>query len=324
MTPFFLSAITLVSLSWDLQNAPKQYKQTRCTEAELGPLWTTDIPAESYEKRYSEWLLKKRRIIRFVHIHKGGGSTIVKIAKKNKEIIGPYNGNIDPDLIPGSCWVWPDCKSQGINSTSMHPALVPTIKLLRGSVEEQCAWMSGTRLTFIADEGGSPKHRFKQQGLKIFTMLRDPLDRFVSQYYHEQRGALGRQLDFPKSAVEFASYLPQQQNFILRSLLKSDAAINTDKITEEDLDAAKKLLTKEFDFVLLLENFEKTGRIILTKEFGWKVDQGIRRGSHRQSNATEELTPDEVLQLRSLNRLDIELYNFAKDLYANQLTRYLI
>lgn len=51
------------------------------------------------------------------------------------------------------------------------------VRLLRGRLDEQCRLLGATSVSFIANEGPLPDQLL--QGMKVFTMLRHPLDRQV-------------------------------------------------------------------------------------------------------------------------------------------------
>ena len=97
-------------------------------------------------------------------MHKSAGTSIVKMAERNGGKLYPSNDNGNPQEDNGKIkklWSYPDWK------------LVMFI--------DKCEKLG---VTFVATEWGAPDFEFlkKDKRVVIFTCLREPIDRYISNY----------------------------------------------------------------------------------------------------------------------------------------------
>eukprot|EP00039_Didymoeca_costata_P012468 m.180094 g.180094 ORF g.180094 m.180094 type:complete len:349 (-) comp15491_c0_seq4:2361-3407(-) len=305
---------------------PDIYKNGDCSGNELPKARRTDRPPTLPPLRKRDMNKTKRVMIYFTHIHKAGGTTLCAFARKNREVIGPKNCMIDPDLVPGSCWTRVECNQEnstigednaGIISDDPFPhvAELPSEKIAGGTLQDQCNFVTGTRLTFFSDEKGSPD--FLLPGFTSFTVLRRPLDRLLSHYNHSARSFEGQQPGFPKTVIEFVNQFPDMNNFIVRAL--SGRSHYNDEITEWHYQRCVERLEKEYSFVIILEKFDPLGIKLLEAKLGWHIPPRHSHGSKRKSNAESELPPADLSKLKELNLFDIRLYKYANALFEKQV-----
>jgi len=111
---------------------------------------------------------------------------------------------------------------------------------------------------------------------------------------------------------DFIRLRPERQNWQCRLL----AGIGTAGICDERvLDAAKENLTRSFAVVGLSERFEESLLLMITS-FGWKVPFYDNRKVFKNPPATDAGVIDFI---HDHNRLDAELYDFAKNVFEDAL-----
>ena len=161
-------------------------------------------------------------------------------------------------------------------------------------------------------------HEFLPQGATYFTMLREPVARFLSSYYFIQRRPLHpmhRKVTTERIGVEdFIRLTPRRQN-LQCSLI---AGIKNDGTCDERmLDKAKENLAKSFSVVGISERFEES-LMLMAKTFDWEIPFYENR---KVSKTRPQIDPGAVEMIRDHNRLDLELYEFGKGLFEESLQK---
>jgi hypothetical protein len=176
-------------------------------------------------------------------------------------------------------------------------------------------------------------HEFLPQGATYITMLRDPVARLLSTYHFILRRPLHplhRRFKEERLGVEDLIRLtPHRQNlqcrFIagvgrienFRVLTKPDQAAQSGISDERVLEIAKENLTRSFRVVGLTERFQES-LLLMMICFGWKVPFYENR---KVSKVRPEVETALVEMIREHNRLDVELYDFAKTLFEESLRK---
>ncbi len=161
-------------------------------------------------------------------------------------------------------------------------------------------------------------HELLPQGGNYFTMLREPVARFFSSYYFIQRRPLHpmhRKVTTERIGVEdFIRLTPRRQNLqcSLIAGLKNDGVCD-DRV----LDLAKENLTKSFAVVGISERFEES-LMLMAKTFNWEIPFYENR---KVSKTRPQIDPGAVDMIRDHNRLDLELYEFGKNLFEENLRK---
>lgn len=161
-------------------------------------------------------------------------------------------------------------------------------------------------------------HEFLPQGATYITMLREPVKRFFSSYYFIQRRPLHpmhRKVTSERIGVaDFIRLTPRRQNLqcSMISGIKNDG--QSDK---RMLETAKQNLAHSFSVVGLSERFEES-LMLIAKTFNWEVPYYENR---KVSKTRPTFDPAEVEMIQEHNRLDLELYEFGKTLFAAQLEK---
>ena len=161
-------------------------------------------------------------------------------------------------------------------------------------------------------------HEFLPQGATYITLLREPVARFFSSYYFIQRRPLHpmhRKVTTERIGVEdFIRLTPHRQN--LQCSLVAGIK-NNGTCDERTLENAKENLVKSFSVVGICERFEES-LMLIAKTFDWEVPFYENR---KVSKTRPQIEPSAVEMIREHNRLDLELYEFGKNLFEEGLRK---
>lgn len=191
---------------------------------------------------------------------------------------------------------------------------------------------SDNRIRAVSGHIGIGLHELLPQPSKYITILRDPIDRLLSQYYHCCRGGLVLPIkDFVSMQPRFSYNL--QTRFLsgfefneqltgawdANSFFDVDLDYYRAKCTTATLESAKVNL-KERGYFGLTERFEES-LLMFKQNLGWKwkniwyIKTNI--GTNRPHN---EVISDDILEcLQKVNELDAELYRYAKENFEEQI-----
>ena len=176
---------------------------------------------------------------------------------------------------------------------------LPNASLLRSlTLPEQRHFAMTTSYEFVANEGAMPE-ALETEHFRYFTTIRHPLARYMSAWNHYGDG-------HGTSFVAWATNRPD--NFYVRQMCgPSVAALPNGAITEEHLSRAMARLA-QFDGVMILENYTRSAKVLLTK-LNWRHSDpnALRAGTHHNSVPTA----DDSRALQHLFRLDLKFYEFA-------------
>ncbi len=161
-------------------------------------------------------------------------------------------------------------------------------------------------------------HEHLSQPSTYLTILRHPIKRVLSSYYfirerpHLRQHELAQQM----SLEEFVSSRAGLQNGQTRML----SGIRTeDPCTPEMLEKAKYNLANCFSLVGLTERFDET--VILAKHtFNWSMPYYVRRNKSNRPEV-EELPESAIATISEHNQFDLQLYDYARQLFEEQLRR---
>lgn len=158
-----------------------------------------------------------------------------------------------------------------------------------------------------------------------FTFLRDPIERTISHYYY----VLSRPQEF-----EIAKYIRQHNidfhEALERELIRDIQNVQTRMIaglpydfppntyTEEHLETAINNLNDYFAVVGLVERFDES-LLLLKKAFGWSNIFYNRQNKTPRRPYQDEVAPATMALIEKENDLDIKLYQFAQQLFAERL-----
>jgi hypothetical protein len=165
------------------------------------------------------------------------------------------------------------------------------------------------------------------------TLLRNPVDRFLSKYaYLRNNKWVADELKVKEKQLESLEAFIEMQvernavNFQTRQISGCVDLLHAtppyDKpMTNDSLETAKKNLKQEFAVVGLQEQFNAS-LLLMKHAFGWD------NVFYHKQNVTSRPVPRKKIssKIRDLieqhNQLDIQLVNFAKELFAEQISAY--
>ena len=241
------------------------------------------------------------RKVAFIHINRTGGSTFRKILQN---MYGP----------------------------AYHFALDPTIKGIESDIKQYQALEFHVVVTandmFMTHAQLAQQNRWDLlDDSSVFVLFRDPVDYYLSTYHHSvQRRAfiepalVARGYKFPDSLEEFMSWQPTfnaQLAYLLG--IKRDIGYY---VTRADLEKAKELLRRPNFHIGLTERFADAIHI-LQHETGRRVPGGTILNVNRNPDRPAlETVPESVREtIRRNSDLDYELYDFARELFLEDLAR---
>ena len=175
------------------------------------------------------------------------------------------------------------------------------------------------------------------------TWLRDPIERFLSEFGHVRRGATwrtvrhvcnGKEYMLPKCYrgdnwrnVSLKNFLNCPYNLAFNRQTRMMANISQvgcygggDSIEKQKvmLRSAKKNL-RNFAFVGLVE-YQEESQFVFEQTFGLKFRKPFVQRTRTFSKTTlNRLSPADIRKIRLLNKLDMQLYEYAKDLFLQRL-----
>jgi len=279
-------------------------------------------------------LQETRPNVAWVHLHKCAGSSICNLALANNETsLYSFNCNSENDGCGLDSWV------------NVSEWLTPRPQ------SKTCDQRMASARTFMGVERWTDADMCDTTQLLYGTMLRDPLDRLVSntEYAQAQVAAWTASseeiVDLVRTnatgCVNMSGWLACAEaghcdlierstaaydNFYTRTFAGPDAfLLPAGALTSEHLERAKARLAR-FDVVLLLERLDVHSVQLST--FGWKQlqlpesnvndDSLVPTDDHLDADDTVTFTEEQMDVLWAANALDLELYAYAASLAADR------
>jgi Galactose-3-O-sulfotransferase len=167
-------------------------------------------------------------------------------------------------------------------------------------------------------------HRILPQTATYLTVLREPVDRGISEYYY----ALSRVVHPEHRSMRRLSLHQYIQatpytNVQTKLLAGEDSGYNflSGDCTDETLQMAKRNLDEHFSVVGLTERFEET--LALAKiRFGWKIDNYSSFNVTRERPKKEEVPRQVQSIIEERYRYDVELYRYALTFFERSIASY--
>ena len=168
---------------------------------------------------------------------------------------------------------------------------------------------------------------------RYYTMLRDPLERAVSFYYECLWPRNGKRVaDHPEHATAWKYDLvdfyriPRFRNVQTRMLAGMWAEIFGRYVSLDHvglgkmvISAAKQHLRDQYVAFGLTEEFQ-TSRQWIASTLGWEAPPVSKKHKTNPDRPTaDDLSTSERRALRRLNRLDVEVYDFARELFDEKV-----
>jgi hypothetical protein len=199
------------------------------------------------------------------------------------------------------------------------------------SYQRVCGWPSERLATMKLFKGHIPfgLHRFTPQPTTYITILREPINRTLSEYYYRRHRRTHPIADRDAKRLCLEEYLAKvpYNNPQTKAIAGVDVPCNyrfytivpsyhfySGPCSAETLEIAKANLSRHFSLVGLTERFDET--LALAKIlFGWKIPcyTSIRQGPKRRTK--EEVSPQQRALIAEYNNYDMELYSFGVSLF---------
>lgn len=228
----------------------------------------------------------------FAHIPKTAGTTIYKILQNN------YG-------VAERLWINSDYLRQEIAQAQSLPlSKQRQIKLVYG-------------------HGTFGLHHHWQQPITYMTFLRDPVERVISSYYYIWRTP--KHFVYEPVTTQDMSLSEYVSSGLDKTIDNRSVRIFAEELdvaygecTREMLDKAKEVVENQIAVVGFAHRFDES--ILLMKEsFGWRWPYYQKHNVTPNRPEQEELSPQVLQEIRALNHLDIELYQFAEQLFDQKL-----
>lgn len=153
------------------------------------------------------------------------------------------------------------------------------------------------------------------------TVLRDPVDRVLSLYAFMRKDPAHRIHTLGEAGAPGLAEVLERRLF-RRALEDAQTQLlggvapwlPHEPATEATLEEAKRNLESSFGLVGLTERFAETVEL-MRRVFGWRMDSVPSANVIPDRPRREELDPSLVALIEERNQLDLELYEFAADLF---------
>jgi len=165
-------------------------------------------------------------------------------------------------------------------------------------------------------------HRYIPGASTYFTFLRRPVERVLSFYYYARSTPdhylysqlVNERLDL--RTVLARELTPEIRNGQTRQLAGDEWEDPQRVVTRAALERAKANLT-HFRVVGLLEEFDAS-LLLLRRAFGWHLPFYIKENVTKEKTDETFLDPETRGLIEEANRLDLELYDYARGLFEEQ------
>jgi hypothetical protein len=262
---------------------------------------------------------ESKGVVAFLHMHKAAGSAICKLAQANQMRITEFQ------------------KTHNCNFKGDGPNITPA-----DSIGKSCP----VRTKELADHNGVQFFGIERFGdyelckdFTYITVLREPLERIASHYNYEkykehlspppiakailkQAGAKAGQAKNAGPRHWCSMTTQTLNNYYIRTLLGHKTyMLDLEAIKDEHFIEAYRMLEEEFTLELISERWDESLEL-LQKAIGWTPSKIPERQAKKNKHKPFEqfFTTQEKTTLKTLNLLDIQLYNRVdQELFTTQL-----
>jgi hypothetical protein len=166
-------------------------------------------------------------------------------------------------------------------------------------------------------------HELVPRPTTYFTMLREPVDRVLSDYYFVLREPIHHLYERVASErMSLRDYICSKMSLSVDNcqvrVLCGEPDVAYGDCSRAMLKEAKHNLETFFSVVGLAERFDESV-ILLKRAFGWKTPLYVRHNVTKDRPRQERIPEDVLGLIKEHNTLDIELYRFAADLFEKAL-----
>ena len=176
-------------------------------------------------------------------------------------------------------------------------------------------------------------HEHLSQRSTHITLLRNPVDRVISEYYYllsrPDYTSLHNELT-AKNVKNLEGYIREgiwhawnyQTGSISGFSKGSVLPYGPLPLTLKDLEAAKTNLREHFLFFGLSERFDES-MVLLKRTFGWGIKDilYLRENVGQKRPPKKDISRDAIKLIEDNNKLDLELYAFARQMFEEAISR---
>jgi hypothetical protein len=171
-------------------------------------------------------------------------------------------------------------------------------------------------------------HEYISEPCDYITILRDPVERTVSQYYNTMRMLEKpvykrfKNMTLEEYVTTGADNVTNIQTRVLSNVSAIPKMLKTHSpLSHNAFEFAQKNLKDRFKVVGVTDQFDET-LLILKKELGLKNIYYVKRGTGRKKDRNKETSAKAIELIKSNNMKDIELYEYARKLLEEKIRSY--
>jgi len=243
-------------------------------------------------------------LIAFLHIPKTAGTTLNSVLSRE----------FTPDecyeiMMRGMAWILP-------KQPIIRRSLISFSKVLR----LRTAVRTQRRLRLVRGHFDLSIAKHLPADTRFFTLLRDPVERAISHYYHYRRRTIDRlhPLAMRTTLKEWVSAcgIVEMDNGQTRRLA-GEMNLACGRVTPAMLERAMSRLAK-FAVVGITERFDES-LVLLQRAFGWRVRPGLPENVGENRPARIDVGEEALRTIERCSRFDLELYRFASGLFETRV-----
>lgn len=255
---------------------------------------------------------KKDDLLFFLHLPKSAGTTLNSILEKiypQKQIF-----SIAKEVRRkfGSNWV------NEATSTRENVAF----DVFKGMTDRQL-----NSLKIVKGHMGFGWHEKVKKNVSYFTFVRQPIDRIVSQYYYIKRikgHALQKQIE--SQNLDLRAFVERGISLVADNGMTRKIAGISDEIPfqsygKEILDKAKDNIENHFSSIGLSEYFDES-IVLMQAKYEWTRPYYIKQNVTDGRKKVTEINSSTLKIIEHFNALDMELYDYIKKIFRNQIEHF--
>lgn len=232
----------------------------------------------------------------FIHIPKTGGTTMVNTL--SKQILFNRFKRLNP-------------------TRTTHPK--DFLDSVEGLLEDV---VSSSKFDVVGGHFGFAAHPKLMDASQYFTVLRDPIERVISEYYYMKHKGMYYQGLIEKENLSLTKYVSHPETFYLNNLqtrLISGVSFESgDTVTESTYKLALENLSK-FKVFGLTEQMDSTLALFYII-LNWNhLPYYQRSNANEKRPNTEHISQHEIDVIREREKYDILLYEKAKQIFQRRL-----
>jgi len=161
-------------------------------------------------------------------------------------------------------------------------------------------------------------HRLLDRPVTYMTVVRDPIDRLISEYYYRKGRWQHQYEDHQMKRQTLEEYITKNPQQNLQTKLLAGQVKNYDFLAERcdatTLEVAKENLERYFSLVGLTERFEQS--LALAKlAYGWEIRRYTNFRVNPGRPSKDKLSDAIKSLIAEHNHLDVELYKYSTNLF---------